>query len=148
VAVGVGRASAGALVWGLRHAAEHGLRVEVVTAWPLHGAVFVREVAGQFCEPRWRAREVQAAAVAEALASVEGAPPYELRVVNADVVDALTRARNRAVLVVIGSDRPAGQPPEHGRLSDKVRRSVRGPVVVVGPEVADQPRARQGQSAE
>jgi nucleotide-binding universal stress UspA family protein len=148
VAVSGGRASVRALVWGLRHAAEHDLRVEVVTAWPLHGAVFVREVAGHFCEPRWHAREVQAAAVAEALASVERAPSYELRVVNADLVDALARARNRAVMVVIGSDRPAGDPAARGRLSERVLRAVRGPVVVVGPEVAERSPARSGQSAE
>jgi hypothetical protein len=152
VAVGAGRASVRALVWGLRHAAKQGLRVEVVTAWPLHGPVFVREVAGHFCEPRWHAREVQAAAVAEALASVEHAPPYELRVVNAEVVDVLTRARNRAVMVVIGSDRRASDPPAPGRLTDRIRRSAPGPLVVVGPEVADRASARQGprqgQSAE
>jgi len=153
VAVGVGRASVGALMWGLRHAAEHGLRVEVVTAWPLHGAVFVREVAGHFCEPRWRAREIQAAAVAEALAAVDAAPPYELRVVNADVVDALTRARNRAVMVVIGSDSPAGETPTGTRLSDRLRRAIPGPVVVVGPEVVghgllDRRPARRGPRAE
>lgn len=133
VAVDGSDASVRALVWALRYAAEQGLRVEVLTTWPLHGAVFVREVAGHFCEPRWRAREVQAAAVAEALAAVDDAPPYDLRVVNADVVDALVRARNRSIMVVIGSDGPGGTSPRE-RLTQRVRETVRGPVVVVGPD--------------
>jgi hypothetical protein len=73
VAVSGGRASVRALVWGLRHAAEHDLRVEVVTAWPLHGAVFVREVAGHFCEPRWRSGGRGGARIGGACAVVRAA---------------------------------------------------------------------------
>lgn len=123
-----------ALVWALRHASRHGLRVEALTAWPLQGSVFVREVAGHFCEPRWRAREVQAEAVARALAQVEDSPVYDLRVVNASLVDALTRARRRATLVVMGSDGPGGAHRTGPRLSEQVRRSVPDVVVVIGAE--------------
>jgi hypothetical protein len=133
VAVDGSDASVRALVWAMRFATERGLRVEALTTWPLHGSVFVREVAGHFCEPRWRAREVQAEAVARALAAVPKAPPYEQRVVNATLVDALTRARNRAVMVVMGSDDAAG-PVRRPRLTEQVRQAVRGPVVVVGPD--------------
>jgi hypothetical protein len=134
VAVDGSDASIRALVWALHHAVEHGLRVEALTTWPLRGPVFVREVAGHFCEPRWRAREVQAQAVARALAAVVKAPAYELRVVNAELVDALARARRRAVMVVIGSDRPDQGSDQGDRLTSRVRRTVPGPVVVVGPD--------------
>jgi hypothetical protein len=133
VAVDGSDASVRALVWAMRFAVERGLRVEALTTWPLRGSVFVREVAGHFCEPRWRAREVQAEAVARALAAVPKAPPYELRVVNATLVDALTRARKRAVMVVMGSD--GGTEQRKGlRLTEQVKRAVQGPVVVVGPD--------------
>jgi hypothetical protein len=133
VAVDGSEASVRALVWAMRLAAERGLRVEALTAWPLHGAVFVREVAGHFCEPRWRAREVQAEAVARALAAVPKAPPYDQRVINASLVDALARARNRAVMVVMGSDSATGS-GTGSRLTEQVRRAVRGRVVVIGPD--------------
>jgi hypothetical protein len=142
-AVDGSEASVRALVWALRHAAERGLRVEALTTWPLHGSVFVREVAGHFCEPRWHAREIQAQAVARALAQVEDAPVYDLRVVNAPLVDALTRARRRATLVVMGSDGPAGARRTGPRLSEQVRRSVPDVVVVIG---AEEP-AREGSDA-
>jgi nucleotide-binding universal stress UspA family protein len=133
VAVDGSDASVRALVWAMQLAVERGLRVEALTAWPLHGSVFVREVAGHFCEPRWRAREVQAESVARALAVVPKAPAYDQRVVNATLVDALSRARKRAAMVVMGSDgaQTSGKGP---RLSEQVRRTVPGPVVVVGPE--------------
>ena len=124
-----------ALVWAFRHAAEAGLEVEALTTWPLHGPVFVREVAGHFCEPRWRAREVQAEAVARALALVPDAPPYELRVVNADLVDALLRVRSRAAMVVTGSDNPV--PPARGSLTRRVREALTDLLVVVGPDGPD-----------
>jgi len=132
VAVDGSEASIRALVWALRHAVDHGMRVEALTTWPLHGAVFVREVAGHFCEPRWRAREVQAHAVARALAQVEDAPAVELHVVNASLVDALTRARKRAVMVVMGTDGPESPRSTRQRLTRQVSRSVPAPVVVVG----------------
>ena len=48
------------------------------------------------------------------------------------LVDALVRAGNRAVMVVIGSDSPVVS--KVGRLSEQVRRTVPAPVVVVGPD--------------
>jgi hypothetical protein len=71
--------------------------------------------------------------VARALAAVPKAPPYEQRVVNATLVDALARARNRAVMVVLGSD-DVGARVKRPRLTEQVRQAVRGPVVVVGPD--------------
>jgi hypothetical protein len=141
VAVDGSEASVRALVWALRKAAGSGLRVEALTTWPLHGAVFVREVAGHFCEPRWRAREVQAEAVSRALAAVDDAPPYELRVVNADLVAALSRASLRAALVVAGSDRPTWSARTRtgpARLTDRLREEVPGPLVVIGPDWTDE----------
>jgi hypothetical protein len=132
VAVDGSPASVRALVWALGHAADAGHTVEVLTTWPLRGPVFVREVSGHFCEPRWAAREAQAAAAAEALAAVEVAPAYELTVENALLVDALVRAAARAALVVVGSDGVADGPRDRRRLSERVRQAVPGPVVVLG----------------
>lgn len=132
VAVDGSEASVRALVWAFGRARERGVHVEALTTWPLQGAVFVREVAGHFCEPRWQAREVQAAAVARALARVDDAPPYELRVVNADLAEALERAATRAVLVVAGTDHPGGAPGS--RLTERLRAAMKGRLVVVGPE--------------
>jgi hypothetical protein len=134
VAVDGSAASVRALVWAMRRASELGVRVEALTTWPLHGAVFVREVAGHFCEPRWRAREVQADAVSRALAAVDDAPPYELRVVNADLVDALVRASARAVMVVTGSDGPLPGGGVRRRLTDRLRDVIPVELVLVGPE--------------
>ena len=134
VAVDGSAASVRALVWAMRRAGELGLRVEALTTWPLHGAVFVREVAGHFCEPRWRAREVQADAVSRALAVVDDAPPYELRVVNADLVDALVRASARAAMVVTGSDGPPAGAGLRRRLTDRLRDAIPVELVLVGPE--------------
>ena len=131
VAVDGSGASVRAMIWALRHAAERGLRVEALTAWPVHGPVFVREVTGHFSEHRWRAREIQAEAVSRALAAVDDAPPHDLRVVNAEVVDALTRAGARAVLVVVGADDVIGRV---GRLTDRLRRALGEVLVVVGPD--------------
>ena len=141
VAVDGSAASVRALVWAFRRASELGLRVEALTTWPLHGAVFVREVAGHFCEPRWRAREVQAEAVSRALAAVDDAPPYELRVVNADLVDALVRASARAVMVVTGSDGPAPGRSLRARVTDRLRAALPVDLVLIGPEGADEDAA-------
>ena len=132
VAVDGSEASVRAMVWALRHAASLGLRVEALTAWPLHGPVFLKEVTGHFSEPRWRAREAQAEAVSRALAAVDDAPPYDLRVVNAELVEALTRVATKAVLVVAGSDR-ADQGSGPVRLTDRLRRALGDLLVVVGP---------------
>ena len=138
VAVDDSEASVRALVWAFGKAKELGVRVETLTTWPLHGPVFVREVAGHFCEPRWRAREVQAAAVARALALVDDAPPYEMRVVNADLVDALTRAGARAVLVVVGTGGPPWPASSGRRLTERLRDEGPANLVVVGPDGVEQ----------
>ena len=135
VAVDGSEASVRALVWAMQRGRELDLTVEALTAWPLHGAVFVREVAGHFCEPRWRAREVQAEAVARALALVRDAPPYELRVVNADLVDALVRTTSRAAMVVTGSDH--SPPRARESLTQRVREAIADLLVVVGPDGPD-----------
>lgn len=132
VAVDGSPASVRALGWALRHAVENDLRVEVLTTWPLHDTVFVREVSGHFCQPRWDAREAQAAAAARALATIDHAPAYDLRVENATLVDALVRAAERCVLLVMGSDRLAAAEPEPDRLPERVRHEVTGEIVVVG----------------
>jgi nucleotide-binding universal stress UspA family protein len=146
VAVDGSAASVRALVWAFRRASELGLRVEALTTWPLHGAVFVREVAGHFCEPRWRAREVQAEAVSRALAAVDDAPPYELRVVNADLVDALVRASARAVMVVTGSDGPVPGRGLRARVTDRLRAALPVDLVLVGPERAAEDAAADTRS--
>jgi hypothetical protein len=138
VAVDDSEASVRALVWAFGKARELGLRVEALTTWPLHGSVFVREVAGHFCEPRWRAREVQAATVARALALVDDAPPYEMRVLNADPVDALTRAGARAVLVVVGTEGPHWPSRSGRRLTERLRHEGPDNLVVIGPEGTEQ----------
>jgi hypothetical protein len=132
VAVDGSPASVRALGWALRHAHENDLRIEVLTTWPLHGPVFVREVSGHFCQPRWDAREAQAAAAARALATIDHAPAYDLRVENASLVDALVRAAERCVLVVMGSDRPTGAHADPDRLPERVRHAVSGEIAVVG----------------
>jgi len=54
-------------------------------------------------------------------------------VVNAEVVDALSRAGTRAVLVVAGSDREdQGSGPV--RLTDRFRKALGDLLVVVGPQ--------------
>jgi hypothetical protein len=134
VAVDGSEASVRALVWALRYAAERDLRVEALSCWPLDGPVFVHEVGGRWCEPRWRARETQAATVARALATVDDAPSCSLHLVNAPVVDGLVRARARAVVIVVGSDGELAGRRSKRRLSEKVEDAVPGPVVVVGPD--------------
>ena len=135
VAVDGSAASVRALVWAFEEAASQGMRVEVLTTWPLHGPVFVREVSGHFCEPRWEAREAQAQATAEALAVVMDQPPHDLRMENARLVEALSRviAVARPALVVLGSDQATEGEPDPRRLTVQVRRNFPRRVVVVGP---------------
>jgi len=134
VAVDGSDASVLALVWAFRYAVSQGLPVVALTTWPLSGDVFVRALPGHFCEPRWQAREIQAEAVSRALAAVVHPPTYDLRVDNAELVDALIRAGERASMVVIGSDGPADATPARRRTADRLRHEVEVPVVVVGPD--------------
>jgi hypothetical protein len=144
VAVDGSESSVRALVWAFRYAVAHRLRVEALTTWPLHGPVFVREVAGHFCEPRWQAREIQAQAVSRALAAVERAPAYDLAVDNAELIDALVRAGARASLLVIGSDGPADPSEQRRHLTDRVREEVLTSLVVVGPDGPLEGATRKG----
>jgi nucleotide-binding universal stress UspA family protein len=134
VAVDGSDASVRALVWAFRHAVTHGMPVIALTTWPLSGDVFARVRPGHVCEPRWQAREVQAQAVARALAAVAHPPAYDLHVDNAELVDALIRAGERASMVVIGSDGPADATPARRHTADRLRHEVDVPVVVVGPD--------------
>jgi nucleotide-binding universal stress UspA family protein len=134
VAVDGSDASVRALVWAFRYAVTHGLPVVALTTWPMSGDVVARARPGHFCEPRWQAREVQAQAVARALAAVEHPPAYSLHVDNAELVDALIRAGERASMVVIGSDGPADSTPTRLHTADRLGHEVDVPVVVVGPD--------------
>lgn len=138
-----------ALAWALEHAASLGRPVEVVTVWPIHAPVFVREVGGHFCEPRWRAARVQADTVARALAEVSNPPAYALRLENAEVIDALVTAAGPASLLVLGTDRteqttdsPAWVYAHNTPLTVLVQRRTNCPVVLVADpatSTADQP---------
>lgn len=132
-------ASVGALVWALQRAVENDSTVEVVTAWPLGGAVFVHEVPGHFCEARWNAVQAQAQAVAHAQSLVEAAPPYVSRLENAPALDALVEAAARGTLVVLGTDRGQQDPLEVGAkvpLTVRVQRLAACPVVLISHEAA------------
>ena len=136
VAVDGTDASVSALVWSLRHAAEHDMRVEVLTAWPPQHAPLVREVPGHFCAPRWSARAAQAEVVRRAVDTVPDAPRVETTLENADAAAAIVRASAHHDLVVLG----AGSPNGRHRLIDRVRADAACDVVVVGPEMERGPR--------
>lgn len=127
VAVDGSEASVPALVWSLRYASDHDLRVEVLTVWPPHRSVLVHEVPGHFCAPRWRARTAQADVVGQALERVPDPPSITTTLENADAVDAIVRATARHDLVVLGSD---SRDPRH-RLTDRVIDDASCDVVVV-----------------
>ncbi len=134
VAVDGSDASVRALVWAFRYAAPLGLQVVALTTWPLHVDVCAVPRPRSTTDPRWQAREVQAEAVARALAAVEELPSYHLEVDNAELVDALIKAGDRASMVVIGSDGPEDATPARRHLVDRVRHEVHAPVTVVGPD--------------
>ena len=134
VAVDGSDAAVRALVWAFRHAVTHGLPVVALTTWPLSGDVVGLESPGRFSEPRWHAREVQAQSVARALAVVAVVPTYQLCIDNAELVDALIKAGERASMVVIGSDGPEDATPTRRHVADRLRHEVHTPVVVVGPD--------------
>lgn len=127
VAVDGTDASVEALVWGLRHAAQHAMDVEVLTVWPPQHTPLVHEVPGHFCAPRWNARAAQADAVRRAVDAVPDAPTVATTLENADAAAAIVRASAHHDLVVLGSGTPGGR----HRLIDRVLADAACDVVVV-----------------
>ncbi|MCW2736802.1 universal stress protein [Nocardioides sp.] len=127
VAVDGSDASVHALVWSLRHATRHGMRVEVLTVWPAHHSVLVHEVPGHFCAPRWSARAAQQDAISSALDTVPEAQVSSSTLENADTAEAIVRASARHDLVVLG----ARSGPGRHRLTDQVLGEAVCDVVVV-----------------
>jgi hypothetical protein len=127
VAVDGTAAGVDALVWALRHAADHGARVDVLTVWPDHRGAFVHEVPGHFCAPRWDARVAQEDTIHRAAEVVSVAPIGSARLENADVAEAIVRASADHDLVVLGSV------PPHAphRLTDRIIDDATCDVVVV-----------------
>jgi nucleotide-binding universal stress UspA family protein len=127
VAVDGTAAGVDALVWALRHAADHDSRVDVLTVWPDHRSVFVHEVPGHFCAARWDAVVAQEDTIRRAADVVSTAPIGSVSLENADVAEAIVRASATHDLVVLGSESPRGR---HG-LTDRIIDSAPCDVVVV-----------------
>ena len=129
VAVDGSEASVQALVWGLRHAIDRNMSVEVLTVWPPHRSALIHEVPGHFCAPRWSARTAQADAVRQALDEVPDGPIPATRLENAETADAIVRASARCDVVVLGSD---PDDTTHG-LTDRILDHAQCEVLVVAP---------------
>jgi nucleotide-binding universal stress UspA family protein len=127
VAVDGTAAGLDALVWALRHAADHDTRVDVLTVWPDHRSVFVHEVPGHFCAARWDAVIAQEDTIRRAADVVSTTSIGSVSVENADVADAIVRASTRFDLVVLGSRSPHGR---HG-LTERIIEKATCDVVVV-----------------
>lgn len=143
VAVDGTAAGVDALVWALRRAADEDTAVDVLTVWPDHRSVFVREVPGHFCAPRWEAAVAQQDTIRRAADVVSTAPIRSVSLENADVVDAIVRASERHDLVVLGSTSPHGR----HRLTDRIVDAATCDVVVVGPHAHHPARPHQGASS-
>lgn len=128
VAVDGSEASVRALVWGLRHATDRDLGVEVLTVWPSHRSILIHEVPGHFCAARWSARTAQEDAIRQALDEVPEGPIRAVRLENAETADAIVRASARCDVVVLGSD---PNDSTHG-LTDRIIEQAPCAVVVVG----------------
>jgi hypothetical protein len=128
VAVDGSDASVRALVWGLRHATDRDMAVEVLTVWPSHRSVFIHEVPGHFCAARWSARTAQEIAIGRALDEVPEGTIRAARLENSETVDAIVRASAGCEVVVLGSD-PNDTTHE---LTDRVIERAPCEVVVVG----------------
>jgi hypothetical protein len=130
-----------ALRWALEVAAEHGGQVEVVTAWPHTGPVFVREVPGHHSDARERARSAQARAVAEARTAATDTVPVSTVLENARPGDALSlRAHGRRLLVLGAADGPSARPQDElapTGLAADCRERVDCPVAVVSPDTGE-----------
>jgi nucleotide-binding universal stress UspA family protein len=140
VVVGVNdsAASAAALAWAHDACRTYGWSLDVVTAWPGRGEIFVHEVPGHYCAPRARA----VAALQEALEScgveLDG-PTVTVHIENADPMRALDHHSRGAHLLVLGASRHRhrlGLAP----LSEVCRLRVDCPVVVVDEHDLEQPR--------
>ena len=141
-----------ALAWALAVAAEDDCVVEVVTAWPHTGPVFVREVPGHHSDARERARSAQAGAVREALAAtrvdVRDDVPVTTVLENDHPEHALAlRARHGHLLVLGATGRES--PRARTELADRYRELlVDCPIAVVSPDTGRaelfEPLARTG----
>ena len=136
VAVDGTAAGVDALVWALRHAADHDTRVDVLTVWPDPRSVFVHEVPGHFCAARWDAVVAQEDTIRQAADVVSTAPIGSVSLENADVAEAIVRASASHDLVVLGSEAPRGR---HG-LIDRIIDAATCAVVVVGSHVGSHSR--------
>lgn len=140
-------ASVQALVWAFGNAVETNMSVEVLTTWPQRGAVFVHDVPGHFCAPRWEARAIQNDVVARALFQADRVPPYSMRLENSEIGDALFRASMRCDLLVMGQteERSYASGAPRRRLTELVtaRASCRVAVVSVSGLLTVSNRARR-----
>ena len=125
-----------ALRWALTAAAERDCDVEVVTAWPHTGPVFVREVPGHHSDARQRARAAQAEAVRDARAAAPGDVPVTTVLENARPEEALTQHARGSRLLVLGA---AGEGLDDVRteLAERCREQVDCPVAVIAPETGE-----------
>lgn len=103
IVVGVDGSDGGrrALDWALRHAASTGASVEVVTAFTWDAADWVYP-GGKGDEHGWL-ENAQRTEVEDALATVEHAPSVSRVIVEGDATEVLTRAAEKADLLVLGS---------------------------------------------
>jgi len=141
-----------ALGWALAAASQEDCVVEVVTAWPHTGPVFVREVPGHHSNARERARSAQAGAVREALAAmpehVRDEVPVTAVLENDRPEHALAlRARHGHLLVLGATGRES--PRARAELADRYRELlVDCPIAVVSPDTGRaelfEPLARTG----
>lgn len=127
VAVDGSNSSTPALGWALRHALDHGMRVEVLTIWPPSRSPLIHEVPGHFCLPRWNARTAQQTVVRHALKAVPAEAILSSRLENGDVAEGIVRASARCELVVLGS----GSGDGCQRLTARIRAEATCAVVVI-----------------
>ena len=127
-----------ALVWALRHAADHDMDVEVLTVWPDDDSVLVHEVPGHFCAARWYARAAQEDALRQAIRQVPTPPSVTTTLENADVAEAIVRASKSHDLLVLGPGRARGS----HRLTPRVVHGAACDVVVVGSSPPPTPHDR------
>lgn len=105
IVVGVdgSNASVRALVWAMQEAADGGLDVEVLTAWPAHRVPMVREAPGHFNDSRNRAVVAQRRAVSQAESQLGRLPHLTERLENRPPLEALLAASSGSHMLVVGS---------------------------------------------
>ena len=96
-------ASVAALAWALRAALDSGAELDVVTAWPDAGEVFVHEIPGHYCVPRGRAQEAQEAALVATGAGDTRVPALRTHLDNTHPVNALVEHADGAGVLVVGA---------------------------------------------